>query len=150
MDPHKVDCVKNWKAPMNKGLLSSFLGTVGFLADDCEGIRIPMGILTPLAGARAMWNWTATHQRAFEDVKSIVQKWRDHHRVVLDYSPDAESINLVTDASLTGASGHISQGNELNKAHIVTFWSGKFDPAQQNYPVHEQELLAIVESLKRF
>ena len=36
------------------------------------------------------------------------------------------------------------------KAKVVTFWSGKFNSAQQNYPVHEQELLAIVESLKRF
>ena len=31
-----------------------------------------------------------------------------------------------------------------------TFWSGKFNSTQQNYPVHEQELLAIIESLKWF
>ena len=28
--------------------------------------------------------------------------------------------------------------------------SGKWNSAQQNYPVHEQELLALVETLKRF
>ena len=33
---------------------------------------------------------------------------------------------------------------------MAAFWSGKFTSTQQNYPVHEQELLAIVESLKRF
>ncbi|KAJ3486050.1 hypothetical protein NLI96_g4519 [Meripilus lineatus] len=49
-----------------------------------------------------------------------------------------------------GASGYISQGDDLKTAKVVTFWSGKFNSAQQNYPVHEQELLAIVESLKRF
>nr|VWO95354.1 Uncharacterized protein [Ganoderma boninense] len=48
------------------------------------------------------------------------------------------------------ASGYISQGENLTTAKVVTFWSGKFNSAQQNYPVHEQELLAIVESLKRF
>jgi len=44
----------------------------------------------------------------------------------------------------------ISQGHDLETARIIAFWSGKFNSAQQNYPVHEQELLAIVESLKRF
>jgi len=32
---------------------------------------------------------------------------------------------------------------------VITFWSGKFNSAQQHYPVHELELLAIVESLKQ-
>lgn len=150
MDPHKVDSVRNWKVPTNKSLLSSFLGAVGYLAPDCEGIRIPMGILAPMTSASKPWNWTETHQRAFEQVKEIVHKFRNNRRVALEYSEDAPSINLVTDASLTGASGYISQGEDLATAKVVTFWSGKFNSAQQNYPVHEQELLAIVESLKRF
>lgn len=61
---------------------------------------------------------------------------------------NAKSLNLVMDAYLTGASGVLTQGNDLNIAKVVSFWSGKFNATQQNYPVHEQELLAIVESLK--
>ncbi|KAJ3473941.1 hypothetical protein NLI96_g12741 [Meripilus lineatus] len=150
MDPHKVDKIANWKVPTNKTLLSNFLGAVGFLAPDCQGIRIPMAVLTPITGSTSIWRWTETHQRAFEEIKSIVQKFRDHRRTTLDYSKGAPKINLVTDASMTGASGYISQGDNLKTAKVVTFWSGKFNSAQQNYPVHEQELLAIVESLKRF
>ncbi|KAJ3474471.1 hypothetical protein NLI96_g12441 [Meripilus lineatus] len=146
MDPHKVDKVANWKVPTNKSLLSSFLGAVGFLAPDCKGIRIPMAVLTPLTGGTSLWRWTETHQRAFEEVQTIVQQHADHRRKPLNYSKDAPRINLVTDASMTGASGYISQGNDLKTAKVVTFWSGKFNSAQQNYPVHEQELLAIVES----
>ncbi|KAJ3013108.1 hypothetical protein NUW54_g1685 [Trametes sanguinea] len=150
MDPHKVDAVTNWKTPTNKSLLSSFLGAVGFLAPDCEGIRIPMGVLAPLTSSTRVWKWSATHQRAFEEVKAKVHLWRNNRRVSLDYSAGAPCINLVTDASLTGASGYISQGDDLPTSKVVTFWSGKFNSAQQHYPVHEQELLAIVESLKRF
>ncbi|KAJ3473550.1 hypothetical protein NLI96_g12945 [Meripilus lineatus] len=150
MDPHKVDKIANWKVPTNKSLLSSFLGAVGFLAPDCKGIRIPMAVLTPLTGSTSVWKWTDTHQRAFEEVQSIVQEFSDHRRKPLDYSKGAPQINLVTDASMTGASGYISQGDDLRTTQVVTFWSGKFNSAQQNYPVHEQELLAIVESLKRF
>ena len=150
MDPHKVDSVVNWKVPTNKSLLSSFLGAVGFLALDCEGIRILMGILAPMTSTSKPWAWNDTQQRAFEQVKKIVHTYRNNRRVALDYSEGMPAINLVTDASLTGASGYVSQGDDFTMAKVVTFWSGKFNSAQQNYPVHEQELLAIVESLKHF
>jgi RNase H-like domain found in reverse transcriptase len=52
------------------------------------------------------------------------------------------------DASLTGAGGVVSQNTDLTTAQVISFWSGKFNSAQQNYPVHEQELLAVIESLK--
>ena len=44
----------------------------------------------------------------------------------------------------------MSQGLNPKNAAIVAFWSGKWNAAQQNYPVHEQELLALVETLERF
>ena len=150
MDPHKVESVRNWKVPTNKSLVSSFLGAVGFLAPDCEGIRIPMGVLAQLTSSARTWNWTDMHQRAFEQVKDIVHKWCNSRRTALDYSEGAQAINLVMDASLTGVSGYICQGDDVLAAKVIMFWSGKFNSAQQNYPVHEQELLAIVESLKRF
>jgi hypothetical protein len=62
MDPDKVDRVANWKVPTNAGLLSSFLGAVGYLASDCQGIRIPMGVLTPLTGKNIPWRWSGTEQ----------------------------------------------------------------------------------------
>jgi len=68
----------------------------------------------------------------------------------LDYSATAPPINLTCDVCNIGGSGAISQGHDLETACIIAFWSGKFNSAQQNYPVHEQELLAIVESLKCF
>src|SRR5882762_2077656 len=109
-----------------------------------------MGCLTKLTGKTHTWRWTETEQCAFVAVKDIVHKWRTVHRTNLAYSPGAPPINLTCDASHTGGSGVMSQGSDLATAHIAAFWSGKFNSAQQNYPVHEQELLAIVESLKRF
>jgi hypothetical protein len=150
MDPYKVDAIVNWKTPTNKDLLASFVGAVGYLADNCYAIRIAMGILTPITGAKAVWKWGPTEQRAFDEIKDTVHKWRNHHRVAVDYRKGAPTINLVTDACNTGASGYVCQGEDLRTAKVIAFWSGKFNAAQQNYPVHEQELLAIVESLKRF
>ena len=62
----------------------------------------------------------------------------------------APPIWVTTDGCLTGGGGYVSQGEDPNSADVVGFWSGKWNSAQQNYPVHEQELLALVETLKRF
>ena len=40
------------------------------------------------------------------------------------------------------------QGQDWKFASVAAFWSGKFTSTQQNYPVHEQELLAIVECFR--
>ena len=42
------------------------------------------------------------------------------------------------------------EGEDMEKAKVVTFWSRKYTATQQNYTVHELELLAIVELLKCF
>jgi len=150
MDPHKVDKVVNWKTPTNKDLLRSFIGAVGFLAPDCKGIRIPMGHLSSLTAETRLWKWDDTAQRSFEKVKQIVHEHRDNRRKALDYRTGADPIYVTTDGCLTGGGGYVSQGKDLVSANVVAFWSGKWNAAQQNYPVHEQELLALVETLKHF
>lgn len=150
MDPNKVDSVQNWKIPTNQSTLQGFLGAVSFLALDCPGIHIPMGALHRLTGSTVPWHLDHTEQRAFDAVKQIVQDWSAHHRITLNYEADAQPINLITDALHTGASGVISQGADIPTAPIITFWSGKFNTPQKNYPIHEHEVLAIIEPLKLF
>ncbi len=83
MDPAKVDKVINWKVPTNRDLLRGFLGSVGYLADDIASVRIPMGLLHSLTSADKPFIWTNTHQRAFEQIKTEVEKFCNHHRVPL-------------------------------------------------------------------
>ena len=150
MDPHKVDKVLNWKTPSNKDLLQSFIGAVGFLAPDCKGIRIPMGFLSGMTSESRPWRWDDTAQRSFEEVKEIVSDHRNSRQKALDYTEGAPPIWVTTDGCLTGGGGYVSQGEDPDNANVVGFWSGKWNPAQQNYPVHEQELLALIETLKCF
>lgn len=109
-----------------------------------------MAVLTKISSVNGQFRWEGTEQRVFDEVKATVEAMRNSHRVALKYGKGAEPINLVTDASLTGASGFISQADDWKKAPVAKFWSGKFNPAQQNYAVHERELQAIVASMKRF
>jgi hypothetical protein len=147
MDPYKVDCVLNWKTPTNRDLLQGFLGSVGYLAEDIPNIRIPMGVLHKLTGDAVPFRWGYTEQRAFEDVKMLVQSARDHHRVPIDYAPNAPQVWMVTDGCATGVAGVVSQGNDWKSAKIAAFYSAKLNSAQQNYPVHEIEMLAGIETM---
>ena len=56
---------------------------------------------------------------------------------------------MVTDGCATGISGVVSQGSDWKTAKIAAFYSAKLNPAQQNYPVHEIEMLAGVETMLR-
>jgi len=149
MDPAKVDSVINWKTPTSKELLQGFLGSVGFLADDIEGVRIPMGLLHGLCGGTVPFRWSETHQRAFEQIKEFTHSAREKHRMPLDYSDTAPPINMVTDASSSGISGVISQGKDYKTAKVAALYSAKLNSAQQNYPVHELEMFAGVETMRR-
>lgn len=122
---------------------------VQYVAKNCHKIAEPLGILSKLQGGKP-WRWGPTEQRAFEDVKRIVTAWRNNHRVSLDRSEKADPIGVSVDASKTGAGGVIWQGPSVEKARIIAFWSGKFNSAEQNYPVHERELLGIVSTLKKY
>ena len=147
IDPAKVDSVITWKTPTNWDLLWGFLGAVGYLADDLAAVRIPMGILHGLTGDAVPYRWDHTHQCAFEDVKQIVEDGQNRCRVPLRYGSDAEPVYLVTDGCTTGIAGVVCQGPEWKNASVAAFFSAKLNSAQQNYSVHEIEMLAGVETM---
>ncbi|THG93004.1 hypothetical protein EW026_g8102 [Hermanssonia centrifuga] len=149
MDPDKVDSVLNWKVPTSKELLRGFLGSVGYLADDIGTIRIPMGVLTDLTGADKAFSWDFTQQRSFDEIRRLVHAHRNHHRIPLDYSEGAPPIWLVMDGSISGIAGVVSQGHDRRTAKVAAFFSAKLTAAQANYPIHEIEMLAGVESMRR-
>jgi hypothetical protein len=89
------------------------------------------------------------HQHAFEEIKRQVSQFCDHHHQPIHYGPDAEPIHLITDACSTGIASVISQGHDWKTSHVAVFFSAKLNAAQQNYPTHELEMFAGVETMKR-
>jgi hypothetical protein len=149
MDPEKVDSVLAWKTPTNRDLLRGFIGSVGYLADDVEAVRIPMDVLNRLTGDTVAFRWGPTEQRAFEQVKQLVEDHRDKHRVAMKHGAGTEPVNVVTDGCISGIAGKISQGPDWKSAPVVAFYSAKLSPAQQNYIVTEIEMLAGLETMMR-
>jgi hypothetical protein len=149
MDSEKVDSVLKWKVPTNRDLLRGFIGSVGYLADDIPNVRIPLGVLSTITGDTVPFRWGYVEQRAFDEVKTLVHHAREHRRAPLNYSEGALPIWMITDGCAAGISGIVSQGKDWKTAKIAAFYSAKLNPAQQNYPVHEIEMLAGIETMLR-
>jgi hypothetical protein len=149
MDPKKVDSVLAWKTPTNRDLLRGFIGSVGYLADDIPNIRLPLGVLSAIMGDKVLFHWTPTEQHTFDDAKKLVHSAQAHSRRPITYGKDTDQVWMVTDGCLTGIAGVISQGINWKSAHVVAFYSAKLNNAQRNYPVHEIEMLAGVETMLR-
>ena len=77
----------------------------------------------------------------------MVLDFRHNHQIVLDYSKEAPLINIVTDTSASGIGGIVSQGIDWKDSKIVVFFSTKLNSTQQNYSVHNVELLASIETM---
>jgi len=53
----------------------------------------------------------------------------------------------MTDACGNGIDGVVAQGLDWKNTKVATFYSAKMTSTQQNYPVHEQEMLVGVETM---
>lgn len=116
MDPDKVDRILHWMTPVNRDTLQSFLGAVGFLADDIHNVQVPMGILSEITGDTVPFHWEFTHQRTFDEVKHYI-----------------EHIWLMMGASAKGVSAVVAQGEDWRSSKVAALYSAKLSAAQQNY-----------------
>jgi ribose/xylose/arabinose/galactoside ABC-type transport system permease subunit len=67
MDPDKVDIVVKWKVPTHTGLLRGFIRSVGYLANNVPGVRLPLGMQSAITGDAVPFHWGHTEQRAVEN-----------------------------------------------------------------------------------
>ena len=149
MDPEKVDSILKWKVPTNQTLCKGFIGSVGYLTDNIYKVHIPLGILSEASAETQPFRWNFTEQRAFNTVKQYVASCAPHSRVPLNYNQGHDPIWVMTDACGNGVGNVVTQGPDWKSAKVATFYSAKVSSAQWNYPVHEQELLAGVETMLR-
>ena len=144
MEPEKVKAITEWPVPKNATEVRSFLGLAGYyrrFVKDFSRIAAP---LSELQEKEAVFAWTPARQAAFDQLKAAVTS---APTLIL---PD-ESLPYVvtTDASgfAIGAALCQDQGNGLQP---IAFLSKKMLPAERNYPVHEQELLAVIVALREW
>ena len=93
--------------------------------------------------------WQARHQKAFDEIKSLVLS--RNCLTTIDYNKMPEyKIFVATDASDTKLGAVLSFGVNWETTQPVAFNSMTFKGAELNYPLHEKEMLAIIMALKHW
>jgi hypothetical protein len=115
---------------------SKMLASLSNLVGECGHTKVIKANKTK----KAPWHWDKIHQQAFDNIKATIAKG-----VTLAYPDYTQGFEVYTDSSKLQLGAVITQANRP-----LALFSRKLSPAQQKYSVTEQELLAIVETLKEF
>lgn len=122
-----------------------FLGLVQYYHQyirNFAGIAAP---LTALTSKNVTFNWTPECDLSMDQLKQAATSAPVLHL----FNPQLPII-VETDASGFAVGAVLLQTSPDNKNHPIAFTSRKLNSAERNYPVHEQELLAVVHALKKW
>ena len=139
----KVRAIAAWPPPATVRDVRAFLGLTGFYRRFMRGysdIALPLTRLTRTVTG-SPFEWGPEQQSAFDELKRLAQT-----APVLVLPDPTLPYVLHTDAS-GFAIGAVLQQDQGEGLQPVAYFSQKMLDAETRYPVHEQELLAIVEAL---
>jgi hypothetical protein len=144
MEPDKVAAVKDWPIPKDISDVRSFLGLAGYYRKFVKGFSKIAAPLTELLHKAIKWQWGELQQTAFNQLKEAVTT-----APVLIIPDSTKQFVVVTDASgyAVGAALCQDHGNGLQPC---AYLSHKMNEAEKNYPVHQQEQLAIIHALREW
>jgi hypothetical protein len=140
---HKVEAVAKWPAPQCVSDVRSFLGLTGYYHRFVAGFSKIAGPLSDLTRKDTPFVWGSKEEAAFVQLKAALAS-----APVLVTPDNSKPYTLHTDASGYAVGATLSQENSSGVLQPVAFLSKKMNSAQRNYPVHEWELLAVMEALK--
>ena len=145
MDQEKIRTIKEWKEPTNVKGVQSFLGFANFyrrFITDYSKITTPLSSLTRKEKA---WEWGDKQQEAFETLKEAMIT----EPILQHFNPE-QPVTIKMDASDYTIGAICSQPNEKGILHPKAYYSRKLKDSEHNYDIHDKELLAIVDALRKW
>src|SRR5258707_12621126 len=145
MDPVKVQGVTDWPQPTKVKDVQSF---IGFVKSYRRFIRNFPKIACPLhALTRKLknWSWGTAEQQAFDALKNAVTS-----APTLVFPSKSGLFRLECDASNFATGAVLSQQQEDRLFHPIGFMSKSFSDTEQNYQIHDKEMLAIMRMLEEW
>ena len=138
VDPTKIKAVVNWKPPRNVTKVRSFLGLAGYYRRFVRGFSVIVSPLTKLLRKGIKFEWTDKCHNSFEQLKGMLVE-----ALVLTQPTSGKEYTLYSDASGIGLGCVLMQDGK-----VVAYASKQVKPHEQNYPIHDLELAAVVFALK--
>ena len=144
VDPAKVEAICAWPTPTSERALRSFLGLANYYRDHVDNFSHRAGPLTDLLAAGRSFAWNDAAEAAFKDIKEALTA----APVLQPFRADRPCTLVMSDASSHGLGAVLMQADTDGRLRPVAYHSRKLTAAERNYPTREQELLAVVDSLK--
>ena len=140
VDPDKTAAIQRWTPPDSVREVQSFLGFANWFRMYIPGYSQQIAPLTKLTRKNVPFIWTSECQACFDWLKGCLQQ-----PPVLALPDFEQPVEVRADASSTGVGAVLMQGGRP-----LAYESASFDPAERNYTIGEQELLAVVFALRKW
>jgi len=145
MDPVKLQAVKDWPRPKSVKDIQKFLGFCNFYRRFVHAYSTLARPLFDLTKKTTTWTWTPACEAAFTSLQHTLTT--SPVLILLDYD---KAFMLIMDASDYTTGTILEQEDTLGRSHPVAYYSKSLQPTEQNYKIHNKELLAIIHVLRHF
>lgn len=140
MEPAKIAAIREWPTPTNQKEVRMFIGFINFYRSFVKGFGGIAKPLHELTGEGTTFEWTQRQQDAFNKLKDIISS-----EPVLRMPDFSRPFYVETDASDFAVGAELYQIFDDGR-HPVGFVSKKISGPALNYPIHDKELMAIIEA----
>jgi hypothetical protein len=145
MHPDKIKAILEYPRPTNQKEILAFQGLAGYYRRFITGFSKITTPITNLLRKDRPFEWTEAQEQAFQAIKDEFKK--EPILVHFDYS---KSAIIDADASKQAIGARLQQRDDQGRPRLVACYARKLTPAEQNYDIHDREMLAIVEALQRW
>ena len=143
--PHNVKKIVEFPNPKDKSGVRRLLGLFGFYRSFIKGFSKIAAPLIQLTNKDLPFNWSEQCQKATEILKAHITS-----APILCFPDLSRQFILTTDASSIAVGGVLSQIRDDGKDHPIAFFSKALNKAERKWDACEQELYAILSSVKHF
>lgn len=154
--PDKLQAIRDWSVPANVKDVQSFVGFMNYFRrfiPNFSRVAAPLyGLMKGKAVTRASgrkgvqyvpFSWSAACDEAFATLKSLAMS----APVMAHFNPSRITW-IETDASNFVVAGILSQEDDEGRLHPVAYYSKRLEGAENNYPIYDRELLAVVRAFE--
>jgi len=147
MDPTKLEAMSKWPTPTKKKEVQAFLGFANYyrrFITNYSGKARPLIDLT----RNVPFSWAQAQQQSFDELKQLFLS----APILTQFDRCLETI-VETDASNQAISGILWQYHIVNRVkqlHPTEYYAKTLDATQHNWPIHDKELFAIVDSFRKW
>jgi len=143
MQKEKVEGVLSWPAPRNVKEVQKFLGLANYYRRFIENFARIAALLHVLVRKEQKWKWEREQEEVFEKLKTVFTT-----KPILAILDINREIRVEADASDYATGGVLSTKCENRKWKPVAFISKSLNTIEQNYEIHDKEMLAVIRCLE--